>query len=235
MAWLTPHQLENCAQSIKQAMPNDLSQLCSMKWHSSNSNSNTRATRNSNTEATSNLNRRKNKQSELSEKNKSNSVWSLEFLQLTRQQQQQKQQQHGFRSTAAALHAQRQQLLLLLLLLLSPVVNSMMISLLSQSLLSPFFSLQSPFTSTSHDMQMRLGNWLNWKCNRSNSNSTAATFDFSIRARVSSRCKDTSTCLQIHTDIQPATCVIHHDTKQFPFATTTWCPCGNHSFSHTVS
>lgn len=29
MAWLTPHQLENCAQSIKQAMPNDLSQLCS--------------------------------------------------------------------------------------------------------------------------------------------------------------------------------------------------------------
>lgn len=234
MAWLTPHQLENCAQSIKQAMPNDLSHLCSMKWHSSNSN--TRATRNSNTEATSNLNRRKKKQSELSEKNKSNSVWSLEFLQLTRQQQQQKQQQHGFRSTAAALHAQRQQLLLLLLL--SPVVNSMMISLLSQSLLSPFFSLQSPFTSTSHDMQMRLGNWLNWKCNRSNSNSIAATFDFSIRARVSSRCKDTSTCLQIHTDIQPATCVIHHDTKQFhqfPFETTTWCPCGNHSFSHTVS
>lgn len=224
MAWLTRHQLENCAQSIKQAMPNDLSQLCSMKWHSSNSNSNTRATRNSNTEATSNLNRRKKKQSELSEKNKSNPVWSLEFLQLTRQQQQQKQQQHGFRSTAAALHAQQQQLLLLLLL--SPVVNSMMISLLSQSLLSPFFSLQSPFTSTSHDMQMRLGNWLNWKCNHSSSksNSTAATFDFSIRARVSSRCKDTSTCLQIHTDIQPATCVIHHDTKQFhqfPFETTT--------------
>lgn len=178
----------------------------------------------------------KKKQSELSEKNKSNSVWSLEFLQLTRQQQQQQQQKNGFRSTAAALHAQRQQLLLLLLL--SPVVNSMMISLLSQSLLSPFFSLQSPFTSTSHDMQMRLGNWLNWKCNHSNSNSTAATFDFSIRARVSSRCKERSTCLQIHTDIQPATCVIHHDTKQFhqfPFETTTWCPCGNHSFSHTVS
>lgn len=178
----------------------------------------------------------KKKQSELSEKNKSNSVWSLEFLQLTRQQQQQKQkqQQHGFRSTTAALHAQRQQLLLLLLL--SPVVNSMMISLLSQRLLSPFFSLQSPFTSTSHDMQMRLGNWLNWKCNRSNS--TAATFDFSIRARVSSRCKERSTCLQIHTDKQPATCVIHHDTKefhQFAFETTTRCPCGNHSFSHTVS
>lgn len=163
MAWLTPHQLENCAQSIKQAMPNDLSQLCSMKWHSSSSN--TRATQKQQATWI------EKKQSELSEKNKSNSVWSLEFLQPTRQQQKQKQQQHWFRSTAAAaaaLHAQRQQLLLLqLLLLLSPVVNSMMISLLSQSLLSPFYSLQSPLTSTSHDMQMRLGNWLNWKCNRS--------------------------------------------------------------------